>query len=180
MLGTIDRGHVTRIVESLSRADGAGIACAKSRELDRDAPDYDRALVDLAALPAAHCNRADRAGGGAAGRGIRRANSDPPGSGACRAEDVQLYYQIALGRPPRSWPWRPNRGSGFEMTLLRMLAFRPDGDGTAQREPKASGAVTAPVASIGSAASAAPVARGCTGRSGYFGCGIGDRCGTHD
>ena len=52
---------------------------------------------------------------------------------AVPAEDVQLYYQIALqgrrelgvGRDPRS---------GFEMTLLRMLAFRPgadDNDGSA-------------------------------------------------
>ncbi len=49
MLGTIDRGHVMRIVEALSRADGPGLL-AQVRELDRDAPDYDRALVDLAAL----------------------------------------------------------------------------------------------------------------------------------
>src|ERR1039457_421339 len=49
MLGTIDRDHVWRIVDALSREDGPGLL-AQVRELDRDAPDYDRALVDLAAL----------------------------------------------------------------------------------------------------------------------------------
>ena len=39
-------------------------------------------------------------------------------------EDVQLYYQIGLtGR--RDLPLAPDARSGFEMTLLRMLAFRP-------------------------------------------------------
>src|SRR6202789_1083229 len=49
MLGTIDRGHIARIVEALSMGDGAALM-ARVGELDRDAPDYDRALVDLAAF----------------------------------------------------------------------------------------------------------------------------------
>ena len=44
---------------------------------------------------------------------------------AISPEDVQLYYQIAWAAAA-IWPWRPSRASGFEMTLLRMLAFRPD------------------------------------------------------
>jgi DNA polymerase-3 subunit gamma/tau len=41
-----------------------------------------------------------------------------------RAEDVQLFYQIALhGR--RDLPHVPVAREGLEMTLLRMLAFRP-------------------------------------------------------
>src|ERR1700683_2499924 len=43
MLGTIDRGHVGRLVDALARADGAGLL-AEVKDLDRDAPDYDRAL----------------------------------------------------------------------------------------------------------------------------------------
>lgn len=39
-------------------------------------------------------------------------------------EDAQLYYQIGLlGR--RDLAWAPTLQSGFEMTLLRMLTFRP-------------------------------------------------------
>src|SRR6516164_4303217 len=49
MLGTIDRGHVGRLIEAVSRGDGAGLL-AEVEQLDRDAPDYDRALVELAAL----------------------------------------------------------------------------------------------------------------------------------
>ena len=40
-------------------------------------------------------------------------------------EDVQLYYQIALNGQ-RDLPLAPDEQSGFEMVLLRMLAFRPD------------------------------------------------------
>ncbi len=41
------------------------------------------------------------------------------------AEQVQLYYQIALVGQ-RDLPLAPDARSGFEMVLLRMLAFRPD------------------------------------------------------
>jgi len=51
-----------------------------------------------------------------------------------RAEDIQLYYQSALiGR--RDLPLAPDARAGFEMILLRMLAFRPAG---APRQPAAS------------------------------------------
>jgi DNA polymerase-3 subunit gamma/tau len=123
MLGTIDRDHVWRIVDALSREDGSGLL-AQVRELDRDAPDYDRALVDLAALlqriaiaqilpeAAQQDEEFD------APTLSRLGKSMSP-------EDVQLYYQIALaGR--RDLPMAPEPRLGFEMTLLRMLAFRPD------------------------------------------------------
>src|SRR2546430_15183942 len=42
------------------------------------------------------------------------------------AESVQLYYEIALqGR--EDLPLAPDEHAGFVMTLLRMLAFRPEG-----------------------------------------------------
>ena len=40
-------------------------------------------------------------------------------------EEVQLYYQIALNGQ-RDLPLAPDARSGFEMVMLRMLAFRPD------------------------------------------------------
>lgn len=44
-------------------------------------------------------------------------------------ELIQLYYQIALiGR--RDLPLAPSPRSGFEMTMLRMLSFAPDGYGS--------------------------------------------------
>lgn len=123
MLGTIDRGHVGRLVEALARGDGAALL-AEVRELDRDAPDYDRALIDLATLlqriaivqivpeAASHDEEFDAA------LLTQLAQAISP-------EDAQLYYQIALaGR--RDLNMAPEPRIGFEMTLLRMLAFRPD------------------------------------------------------
>ena len=48
-------------------------------------------------------------------------------------EDVQLYYQIGLVGQ-RDLPLAPDPGSGFEMVLLRMLAFRPE-SGKARSAP---------------------------------------------
>ena len=58
-------------------------------------------------------------------------------------EDVQLYYQIAL-MGGRDLQFAPDPRVGFEMTLIRMLAFRP-----AAADDDVSGARTAGAASSG-------------------------------
>jgi DNA polymerase-3 subunit gamma/tau len=155
MLGTIDRGHVGRLVEAVSRGDGQALM-AEVRELDRDAPDYDRALVDLAALlqrvaivqivpeAASQDEEFD-------------ANLLSGLAQAISPEDAQLYYQIAVGGR-RDLNMAPDPRIGFEMTLLRMLAFRPDA-GTQLSRP-ATGASTAQTASAArvTSAAAAPMA----------------------
>jgi len=51
------------------------------------------------------------------------------------AEDIQLYYQIALnGR--KDLPYSPQPQGGFEMILLRMLAFKPVPGGNKQAARK--------------------------------------------
>src|SRR5450432_290690 len=127
MLGTIDRGHVGRLIDALSRADGPALL-AEVNELDRDAPDYDRALVELAAflqrlaivqiVPEAAQQDEEF-----------EADSLTRLAQAISPEDVQLYYQIALGGR-RDLAMAPDPRAGFEMTLLRMLAFRPDSAAT--------------------------------------------------
>ena len=66
-------------------------------------------------------------------------------AGTLRAEDVQLFYQIALhGR--RDLPHVPVPREGLEMTLLRMLAFRPVNKGELalpEAQPGSSSTVTA-------------------------------------
>lgn len=87
---------------------------------------------------------------------------------AITPEDVQLYYQIGLiGR--RDLPYAPDARSGFEMVLLRMLAFRPVAVGDAPSSQQLSArpaaaarpqpVVSAPAAPVptGVAAPAAPV-----------------------
>jgi DNA polymerase-3 subunit gamma/tau len=49
-------------------------------------------------------------------------------------EEVQLYYQIAI-HAQRDLPLAPDPHTGFTMTLLRMLAFRPEEGGTDQPGP---------------------------------------------
>src|SRR6266446_2550347 len=123
MLGTIDRGHVGRLIDALARADGSALL-AEVKELDRDAPDYDRALVELTAflqriaivqiVPEAALQDEEF-----------DADSLTRLAQAISPEDVQLYYQIALGGR-RDLAMAPEPRMGFEMTLLRMLAFRPE------------------------------------------------------
>jgi DNA polymerase III subunit gamma/tau len=124
MLGTIDRGHVGRLVDALARGDGAALL-EEVRVLDTDAPDYDRALTELAAflqriaivqiVPGAAADDEEFDAGE-----LRRLAQ------AISREDAQLYYQIAIGGR-RDLNMAPEPRLGFEMTLLRMLAFRPDG-----------------------------------------------------
>jgi DNA polymerase-3 subunit gamma/tau len=156
MLGTIDRGHIGRLIDALAREDGAALL-AHVRDLDRDAPDYERALIELAA----YLQRL------AIAQVVPEAASldeefDPEEltrlARAIAPEDVQLYYQIALaGR--RDLALAPEPRQGFEMTLLRMLAFRPDtGVQSETRAPAAALRNAAPSGPVGAAGAAEPAA----------------------
>ena len=157
MLGSIDRNHVVRMVDALSRAEGAKLL-AEVQDFDKDAPDYDRALIEVAAF----LQRV------AIAQTVPEAAPDDEDfdttevmrlAKALSAQDVQLYYQIALGGR-RDLAMAPEPRLGFEMTLLRMLAFRPDagdaGSGGISRA-KPAPASAAPKSSAAAAPVAAPV-----------------------
>jgi DNA polymerase-3 subunit gamma/tau len=124
MLGTISRDHVVRLAELLARAEPAELLrCAQA--LEEFAPDYAQVLDELAGLLVRV--------------GLRQAVSGYEGdelyapellerlSRALTPEDVQLFYQTAIiGK--RDLALAPDPKSGFEMTLLRMMAFRPAGE----------------------------------------------------
>jgi DNA polymerase III subunit gamma/tau len=158
MLGTIDRGHVARLVEALSEGDGPKLM-AEVRDLDKNVPDYDRALTELAAFlqriamvqivpdVAAQDEEFDT-------DELRRL------AAAISPEDAQLYYQIALhGR--RDLAMAPEPRAGFEMTLLRMLAFKPD----AAAQPTKAGTAQAATPSLGASAVASAPAAAPAGQS---------------
>ena len=121
MLGTIDRDHVVRMVRLLADGDAAGVIAAVA-DIDTQFPDYARLLEDLARLLqriAIHqvIGAADYEDEFDSELLAELAASLP-------AADVQLYYQTALiGR--RDLYLAPDPRGGAEMTLLRMLAFRP-------------------------------------------------------
>ena len=163
MLGTIDRQHVSRLLGLLAEADAAGIMNAIA-EIDEQFPDYGQFLDDLARI----LQRV------AVFQVVGRNDSDEELSGddlarfaeSIPAEDLQLFYQIAVaGR--RDLKLAPDPRSGFEMTLLRMLAFQPGSSSQAGSDASGSGrsakpvptrAAGSPTASASTAASARPEA----------------------
>lgn len=129
MLGTLDHGQVYGVLHALLEGDARGLIDAV-RHLAEQGPDWSGVLAEILnvlhrvaiaqALPDAVDN-----GQGDRDRVLALAEVLP-------AEDVQFYYQMGLiGR--RDLPLAPDPRSGFEMVLLRMLAFRPADTGEGPR-----------------------------------------------
>ena len=170
MLGTLDHGQVYGVLHALIEGDARALIEAV-RHLAEQGPDWNGVLAEMLnvlhrvaiaqALPEAVDN-----GQGDRERVLQLAQALP-------AEDVQFYYQMGLiGR--RDLPLAPEPRGGFEMVLLRMLAFRPGGADDApkvtlkplgisqatadsQQNPVAGTAMPAPVVSAPAAVAAVPV-----------------------
>ncbi len=128
MLGTIDRAHVVELVRRLAAGDAPGLL-AFARSLEEWAPDYAQMLDALAALLARIA--LFQVVPDAAGDEVHPSELLAGFAAQLAPEDTQLFYQTAiLGR--RDLPHAPDPVTGFEMTLLRMLAFRPAGGSAAQ------------------------------------------------
>jgi DNA polymerase-3 subunit gamma/tau len=142
MLGSLDRDQTTALLSAVAAGD-AGALLATLRSLDELAPDYDDTLAQLAAL-LQQVAVAQLAGPGVLGEEGNEAAGVL--AGQIEPELVQLWYQIAIqGR--RDLALAPDARTGCEMTLLRMLAFRPLPAGDAAAPAPAGGrpaAVPAP------------------------------------
>jgi DNA polymerase-3 subunit gamma/tau len=157
MLGTVDRSQVGALLAALAAGDGAALmACID--ELASFSPDFGHVLEDLAT--ALHRIQLQQMVPGMAGEAEA---GDVAGLAArLSPELVQLWYQMAVtGR--RDLGLAPSPRTGFEMSLLRMLAFRPAGEGgglsAAPRTAAATGAATpaAPARTSASGVAPAPV-----------------------
>ena len=131
MLGTLDHGQVFDLLHALIEGDARALLEAV-RHLAEQGPDWNGVLSEILnvfhrvaiaqALPEGLDN-----GHGDRDRVLALASALP-------AEDVQFYYQMGLiGR--RDLPLAPDPRGGFEMVLLRMLAFRPAGTADAPSQP---------------------------------------------
>ncbi len=121
MLGSIDRQHVKKLAAALAANDLPALLAA-ARALDDFSPDYAAVLADLASL----LQQVAVAQAAPSATSDESFDAETVADLAQRlpAEDVQLYYQTAiLGR--RDLGLAPSARVGFEMTLIRMLAFRP-------------------------------------------------------
>ena len=180
MLGTLDRSQIFAIVDALVSRDAKAILASVER-LDERAPDYREILADLAALlqklallqavPDLQLDEAEDI------ETYRRLAS------ALSPEDTQLFYQIAIiGR--RDLELAPDLRAGFEMVLLRMLAFGvadaaraiPGTPAAGERPIVAAAPAASSAARTGGAAAAAPAspaaatapaARAATGESNW-------------
>jgi DNA polymerase III subunit gamma/tau len=121
MLGTIDLTAIADIARALVNNDGTEVL-AVVQSMSEHAPDYSAALGDLLSV----WHRV------AIAQTVPDALDNRHGdyqlilelAKALSPEDVQLFYQIVLlGR--RDIPLAPESRTGFEMVMLRMLAFQP-------------------------------------------------------
>lgn len=132
MLGTLDQGQIYGVLKALIAGD-AREALSAVAHLAEHGPDWAGVLAEI--LNALHriaiaqlMPDAIDNGQGDREQVLELAALVPP-------EDVQFYYQLGLiGR--RDLPLAPDPRDGFEMVLLRMLAFRPASlPGTAPSTP---------------------------------------------
>lgn len=131
MLGTLDHGQVFDLLHALIQGDARALLEAV-RHLAEQGPDWNGVLSEIlnvfhrVAIAQALPEGVDN-GHGDRDRVLALAQAMP-------AEDVQFYYQMGLiGR--RDLPLAPDPRGGFEMVLLRMLAFRPADTGDAPSQP---------------------------------------------
>ena len=155
MLGTLDHGQVYDVLTALIDGDARSLLEAV-RHLAEQGPDWSGVLSEIlnvlhrVAIAQALPEGVDN-GHGDRDRVLALAQALP-------AEDVQFYYQMGLiGR--RDLPLAPDPRGGFEMVLLRMLAFRPADSDNVPRQPlKSVGINPATVDSQTTVAGAAPLA----------------------
>lgn len=142
MLGTLDDAYLIKILDALIAKDGATLL-AISNEMGERSMSFSLALADLSSLiqkiAAAQIVPESVLEDWPEAAEIRRLAS------ALTKEEAQLFYQISItSRPDLSLA--PDEQTGFAMTLLRMLAFRPGNEA-----PGRAGNSTPPVASATSA-----------------------------
>ena len=157
MLGTLDDAYLIRILDCLIAKDGASLL-AVANEMGERSMSFSLALQDLSSLlqkiAAAQVVPESVLDDWPEAPEIRRL------AGQLTKEEAQLFYQITItSRPDLSLA--PDEQTGFAMTLLRMLAFRPgsgSGGGSGSASPSAPPANTVRPATS-SSSSAAPVNR---------------------
>ena len=155
MLGTLDDAYLIRILDCLIAKDGASLL-AVANEMGERSMSFSLALQDLSSLlqkiaaaqvvPESVLEDWPEAGE------IRRL------AGQLSKEEAQLFYQITItSRPDLSLA--PDEQTGFAMTLLRMLAFRPGNNSGGGNSSPAPSAPPVNTARPTSASAPAPAAR---------------------
>ncbi|MFB9170642.1 DNA polymerase III subunit gamma/tau [Chromobacterium piscinae] len=121
MLGAVDRRYLFTLLQALAAADGPALMAEADRLAERGVS-FDSALSELAVLLQQLALAQTVPTALAADEPER--DSLFALADAIAPQDVQLYYQIAIhGR--KDLALAPDEHAGFNMALLRMLAFHP-------------------------------------------------------
>ncbi|MCW9014284.1 MAG: DNA polymerase III subunit gamma/tau [Gammaproteobacteria bacterium] len=147
MLGSVSRDRILAILNALITNDAAA-AMNEVARLAEMTPDYQNALADLLAL-LHQVALAQQVPDAVDDHLVERETIQQIAS-QVSAEDVQLFYQIGLlGR--KDLPLAPDARTGFEMALLRMLAFKPAPGQVSERLPvqQTAHAASAPLVNAG-------------------------------
>jgi DNA polymerase-3 subunit gamma/tau len=121
MLGSVDLGFVYELLEAVSE-NSPTEALAVAARMAEHAPDFEGSLDELISL--IHRVALAQAVPDAVDNSWGDADRVTELAGNITAEDAQLFYQIAINGK-RDIGLSPDPRRGFEMILLRMLAFRP-------------------------------------------------------
>ena len=126
MLGAVDESYLQRLLEAIAAADAARVLSIAD-EMQSRSLSFDAALQDLARL-LLRIATLQAIGASSQPADVPEAQTLSALAHTLDAEFVQLCYQIALqGR--EDLPLAPDEHAGFVMTVLRMLAFRPESAG---------------------------------------------------
>jgi len=121
MLGTLESGEVLGLLRAIQAADGNALLAEVNR-LAEFSPDFGIVLDELAG--ALHRIQLKQLVPEYVDADVDVVPEFDALAGTISAEEVQLFYQLAInGR--RDLPLAPTARAGFEMALLRMLAFKP-------------------------------------------------------
>ncbi|OGT32038.1 MAG: DNA polymerase III, subunit gamma and tau [Gammaproteobacteria bacterium RIFCSPHIGHO2_12_FULL_35_23] len=152
MLGTLEQDAITPLLNALIAKDGKQLL-AEAALLAEKTVDYALALEELTSL--LHYIAIAQVVPEAINRYQINADNILKFAAQLSKEDTQLYYQIALiGK--KDLELAPDPKIGFEMTLLRMLAFHPVKAYTTNKQSPASSTAGKPTASIQPQISAQP------------------------
>ncbi|WP_250658419.1 DNA polymerase III subunit gamma/tau [Alkalimarinus coralli] len=124
MLGSIDQKQVYRIIEAVANLNAEKVL-DEVASLAEYSPDYSAVLANV--ISVLHRVAIEQAVPGSTDNSMGDQQQIVDLASALSAEDVQLFYQVALvGRS--DLPISPDQRAGLEMVLLRMLAFQPNVD----------------------------------------------------
>ena len=121
MLGSVELSFIYKLIEALAAGDPAALLAIVANMAEH-APDFESSLDELISM--LHRVAVAQAVPAAVDNSFGDAEKVAALAASITAEDTQLFYQIAINGK-RDMAMASEARVGFEMALLRMVAFRP-------------------------------------------------------